>query len=392
MLPASHSDHIFTTRLTDLNDDCLIAILERLPPHHLGAIASTSTRLQSIAQYVFECNELHGHFDMSLMRRAFGVSAIAATARHFHHFGHLITEIILFDTSTGDTRLPPSILHDILTRSRCTLRTLHAKDITLCPMIRAPPRPIFPHLCDLKLDGCSFASNFSLAAFLRHLPAPGALTSLTVGKRIDIDNAAIRELSNCRGLRRLSFTALDEFDVNCLRLHRLEMVEELNVTCTRFIPKIPHLLEYLGSARTVRQLSLDRCKLTNQLANAICRYTRIERLEFGFISDLFGSRFDALNNLAHVTEFTVRRWGDLNFAVLLRIIRKMIRLKVFRLEAVDNKLNVDMFVDVAEIFRQRRTCLRFYCCYEKVVADSQVTPEVILANGSYVQLIDTGGH
>lgn len=375
-----------STEFLDLNDDCLIAILERLPWQHMGAVASTCSRMQSLALYVAECNvRRFGQFQMSVMQKEFGECAKAATVRHFRHFGHCITTIDMYD-HPNRPEITGTMLHEMLLACRFSLRSLQIKD--MCLSAPNDHCPLFPNLSELKLDGCSFASNYSLATFLRNLPRADQLTTLSIGKRIDVDSAAIRELSKCRNLKVLNFTALDELAGNCMALHRLEQLEELNVTCVRFIQQIPNLLAFLGSTQTLRKLSLDRCRLSDQLVVAICRFSHIERLEFGFVSNLFGSQYTALNNLGNVKVFVLRRWGDMFSDVLLRLIRKMVQLEEFRLEALDKKLNAALYLELAQIFRERHKRLKFRCCYRRVVGDGEVTPDIVAANADFVEMLD----
>lgn len=149
-----------------LPEDCLIAIIRKMPVHNLLAIATTCKRLRTIAHIVFKSTPANRILDIRQRINNGNPLSVHKLEQYLQQFGHYITEIQL-DLSDGNDKkyqaLMPyrqPIMQQIIRHCSGTLRKLHLNCFVLNSMnlmdteIVLQAMELFRNLTHLKLENC----------------------------------------------------------------------------------------------------------------------------------------------------------------------------------------------------------------------------------------------
>lgn len=109
-------------QLLSLNNDCLLAILRRLPLEDLSAAAATCVRLHDLGRYTFEVNRLAAQLTVANGGPKKRRHHQKILDRYFRQFGDLLQEVRFAYAWTGNRRAVCSMAAENDTVFECISR------------------------------------------------------------------------------------------------------------------------------------------------------------------------------------------------------------------------------------------------------------------------------
>lgn len=414
------SNHQFV----DLNDDCIIAILNRLSSDELSAVASTCIRLSELARIAFKSKKSFKRLNILALIKKYEPNEIAFIRQYLHNFGEFIDDIdfsyspsiwginVIYHKVADRNRI---IFNGIVTYCADSLQKLHLGNIymVLAAPHNAERSHYFPHLTALHVNHCYDLTmnsawpqyletkvkswefrrecmNDYAANYLNYLPNSATLTELTISNGA-LNYNTIEALSHHIELRKLHLIHIAGICNQGVRLlQHLTEINELFVQYAHY-NYLSKLLVNLGSTDALERLTIKNFYTDTEFFTGFKRFRNLRSLHFGYLSQFDANRFRLLDNLSDIREFVMDQWNEREIMVdgLVDIIRKMDNLEILQIlfdidgtgddwdeDATDeiNGFNDDTFMQLANMYRQRRRKLiiKYHPLYEFNISDENL--------------------
>lgn len=407
-----------TTQFLDLNDDCIITILDALPAHDLYATAFTCQRINSLAHHAFKAGKC---LNIVEMLHKYRFNELYHIERCLQYYGTHIHEI---DFSYKSYIYQIKKFRQIAARNGrifdyiakyCgeTLKILRFGNVYLEMSASHTDRPLFKQLEKLQLFGChdltlnndwhwftgstpqSFLLEFNSTnlanhdvIFLQRLAPIDTLKCLLLGYR-NVVNDTIATLCQYRQLKILKFIEINGINCdNSQLLEHLTNIEELVIESRCFM-NVHKILGPLGSKDTLKRLKITYFVLDTPFVSSFRLYRALRSLTFHSIHSRI-YEFNEFDNFAVIREFILEN-DCLNNHCLIRIVKQMINLDVLKLMRkqayrYNVRLNEDTYYELVDIYRQRNRKL-VVVCHKNY--KHEISNEIIANNCDYVDVCYT---
>lgn len=259
---------MLTTMMSDLNDDAIVEILQRMSLDELTAIATTCQRFQTLARTVFQRNFAPNcvQVESFYINKRHGRQAIAHAVRLFRTFGDLMTNISLSLFYSHLRRLNVAIFN--LMVKYCTNAidkfTFRSYSFKPRPGELSNMRPFFRHVKELHLHSCEplTADSLSECKQLTKIRLDAGVTAYLLDnyfpklERIELLNGAVSDsfLARHRNLIEITSRCVSLPLSTITRMHRLEQLTMTNLYDSNGVA-----IGKLAKLKYLRTLHLDSC-------------------------------------------------------------------------------------------------------------------------------------
>lgn len=242
------------TRLTDLNDDCLISIFRHLRLRDLNAVSATCKRFRAIAiNHVYRYQPSLQHFDIGRLVRRYGVEDARC---YLQQFGQLIQHI---DFDNGIFLDLPNFIctEEIFTLivewCMIGLKSLQTRKLYLDSKTISYTSSIFSNLTKLETD-----NHLNLDAIL---PKCAKLTELYLWITENPNEIPYSLAYNFPGLKTLVITVLDEKQIQqaqWLLKSKVKLFLNNHLNLTRLTLELPYDFDFIdiGQLKHLEELCL----------------------------------------------------------------------------------------------------------------------------------------
>lgn len=405
-----------TTQFLDLNDDCIIAVLEQLSALDLYATAFTCQRVNRLARYAFKAGKCLSIVELLQRYRCDNLYHIE---RCLQHFGADIAEIDFgykpyvyhIKKFRHIAALNRSVFECIVKYCGDTLKVLRLSNLYVEMACNSgDDRPLFKQLDKLQLFAChdltlndewhlytgsrspAFLTEFNSrnlanhdGHFLQRLAPIDTLKCLLLGYR-NVVNDTIATMAEYRQLKVLKFIQINGINCdNSQLLANLTNVQEL-VIQSRCFMNVHKILGPLGSKQTLHRLKITYFALDTSFLASFRPYRALRSLTFSSIHSR-SYEFTEFDNFDVIREFTLEM-DCLSNHCLIRIVRQMVnldQLQLMRTKAYryNVRLNEDTYNELVDIYRLRNRKLTVVCHKNY---KHEIPHEIVANNCDYVDV------
>lgn len=391
--------------LVDLNDDCLIAILEFLDVGALTSIAATCNRMYTIARIVFRRNTDFQRLNVFDIIEAHGANAPLLIKTHLKLFGRLIKTVTIDFSADAEQQLtfnPRQFQLKIITAiAACctgTLDELHLHGVVLQAKLIRTTEPLFRHLKCLKLDLCDDKSVSSILAIGLacteldihgrmdesdlHNSYPNLERFTLVYRHDDFDLCPVsleRFLELHRQLKYVKLVPGCDFDLAVFQrtpnLEELEFhgnpyrivqsarpfqqplaasnLKRLTLNC--LFRSAANMLNALPIQHSLEHLDVQHCCIDLDFIHSLCQLRELRSLKLSFMDNPSDFCMDQLYGLNELEEISLASPRAINGSCLVRLLRRVDGLK--RLTFVDmgreRQINREVYRQLVAECRQK---------------------------------------
>lgn len=416
-----------STELLDLDDHCLLEILECLPIFDIHSMALACTRLNPLARQAYKANTQP--LDIVKMLRRFESTAQTQFQIFLSTFGAFITEIDFcykraiwrqkesYDQAARRNRW---IFDCIVKYCGDTLKILRMSYVYMEFPSIGDGQTFFKSLERFSMNRCyDFSLNKAWSHYLRtnkgtlssqrellkeyfsnyprYLPAD-TLRHLTIeNSSLNAETiAALSQLRNLRVLKLLDIGAISTESIELL--DNLRQINELIINFGDYGDAFRFLLN-LGSTETLERLTINCCYGRDSFLAGLQRFPNLRFLHFGYLDELRMEHFATMTSLANVSEFICEQFGvgtqKIQMDQLESIIGVMRSLTILKLYLeLDGgpdveKMSDDVYKRLVQIYRARgrRLLIRYYRF--TTIGDLGISSDVYRANRNFVKICKT---
>ncbi|XP_031626496.1 uncharacterized protein LOC116342858 [Contarinia nasturtii] len=287
-------------KLTDLNDDCLLSILEHMNPVTLTTFAETSDRMNGLARYHFRLK--YKCFDFISLIGVNNEVNYGMAKQLFKIFGDLMTSLNLarYLFANQNDNLSYDLLN-LIKHHCCNLKTLKLEDIFIETQNMQKLNALFEPIETLVLDNCSFQQHNIGFGNMKHLKKLkmsefNCSWKKTIGR--NFEELEQIEFDSCHGLlneyletfikanqmlKSLTVTECMYVTSNVFSaISSLKQLEEFEFKSSRLAENtIQTDLMHLAALKNLKVLNLDCMKssVAQLLQNLVKNSIQIEHLE-----------------------------------------------------------------------------------------------------------------
>lgn len=416
-----------STELLDLNDDCLLEILECLPIFDIHSMALACTRLTPLARQAYKANPQP--LDIVKMLRRFESTAQAQFQIFLSTFGAFVTEIDFCykraiwrqkESYYQAARRNRWIFDCIIKYCRDTLKILRMSYVYMEFPATDDGQTFFKTLERFSMNRCyDFSLDKAWSHYLRtnkgtlssqreqlkeyfsnypkYLPAD-TLRHLTI-ENSSLNDETIAALSQLRNLRVLKLLDIGGISTESIELlDNLRQINELIVNFGNYGDAFG-FLQNLGATETLERLTINCCYARDTFLAGLERFPNLRFLHFGYLDELEIERFTTMTSLANVTEFICERFGlgtqKIQLDVLESIIGIMRSLTILKLYLefgegpYVEQMGDDVYKRLVQLYRARgrRLLIRYYRF--TTIEDLGISSELYQANRRFVKICKT---